>query len=252
MITLTPYIASSWGQHGAHPGPIGPRWAPCWSHELCYLGHLHLVPHICISESGQFVPKGPIDNNPASSLDNGSAPTKRQAIIWTNADLIHWCIHAALGVEELMIAMEYVHCIIWFMWLFSKARVTLCRSGGPDIYDLKIVENSIVGSERHGNIVRTFFKSVWSGKDRQWSGSQYDSFKLWNVVVLIVTAAMIWHQIGRSVTRSCAWSEKSWTRCTQHVGSCGQRVGSRENCINRTMAICQIGIKFMSSNLQFI
>ena len=30
--------SSSWGQHGAHLGPTGPRWAPCWPHELCYLG----------------------------------------------------------------------------------------------------------------------------------------------------------------------------------------------------------------------
>ena len=25
-------------QHGAHLGPTGPRWTPCWPHELCYLG----------------------------------------------------------------------------------------------------------------------------------------------------------------------------------------------------------------------
>ena len=31
-------IASSWGQHGAHLGPTGPRWDPRWPHELCYLG----------------------------------------------------------------------------------------------------------------------------------------------------------------------------------------------------------------------
>ena len=24
--------------HGANMGPTGPRWAPCWPHELCYLG----------------------------------------------------------------------------------------------------------------------------------------------------------------------------------------------------------------------
>ena len=23
---------------GAHLGPTGPRWAPCWPHDLCYLG----------------------------------------------------------------------------------------------------------------------------------------------------------------------------------------------------------------------
>ena len=28
-----------WGQHGAHMGPTGPRWAPCWPHGLCYLGN---------------------------------------------------------------------------------------------------------------------------------------------------------------------------------------------------------------------
>ena len=27
--------------HGANMGPTGPRWAPCWPHELCYLGWLH-------------------------------------------------------------------------------------------------------------------------------------------------------------------------------------------------------------------
>ena len=35
---LTPLIARFWGQHGAHLGPTGPRWAPCWPHEPCYLG----------------------------------------------------------------------------------------------------------------------------------------------------------------------------------------------------------------------
>ena len=30
--------------HGAHLGPTGPRWAPCWPHELCYLGTILLRP----------------------------------------------------------------------------------------------------------------------------------------------------------------------------------------------------------------
>ena len=33
-----PCKQGSWGQLGAHPGPTGPRWAPCWPHEPCYLG----------------------------------------------------------------------------------------------------------------------------------------------------------------------------------------------------------------------
>ena len=34
----------SWGQHGAHLGPVGPRWAPCWPHEPCYQGVLAKIP----------------------------------------------------------------------------------------------------------------------------------------------------------------------------------------------------------------
>ena len=38
-----PRQQSSWGQHGAHPGPGGPRWAPCWPHEFCYQGWLTMT-----------------------------------------------------------------------------------------------------------------------------------------------------------------------------------------------------------------
>ena len=37
-----PRSQSSWGQHGAHLGSVGPRWAPCWPHEPCYQGTTHL------------------------------------------------------------------------------------------------------------------------------------------------------------------------------------------------------------------
>ena len=33
-----PCKQSSWGQYGTHLGLTGPRWAPCWPHELGYLG----------------------------------------------------------------------------------------------------------------------------------------------------------------------------------------------------------------------
>ena len=44
-----------------------------------------------------FFSYGPIDNKP----DNGLAPNRRQAIIWTNADPIHRRIYAALEGDEL-------------------------------------------------------------------------------------------------------------------------------------------------------
>ena len=99
------------------------------------------------------------------------------------------------------------------------------------------------------SIVLASWKSVWSGKDRQWLGSQYDSFKLYNIVVLVMTTATICHQIGQSITRPCAWSGKSLTCHAPRVGSRGQRVGSR---INFAMATSLIRTKFTASNLKCI
>ena len=59
---------------------------------------------ILIKISLRFVSKGLIDNNPAFGLDNGLAPNRRQAIIWTNADQIHWHIYAALGGNGLTLS----------------------------------------------------------------------------------------------------------------------------------------------------
>ena len=39
---MQPRLQSSWGQHGAHLGPVGPRLAPCWPHEPCYQGGHHI------------------------------------------------------------------------------------------------------------------------------------------------------------------------------------------------------------------
>ena len=38
VLTWSHCQQGSWGQHGAHLGPTGPRWVPCWPHELCHLG----------------------------------------------------------------------------------------------------------------------------------------------------------------------------------------------------------------------
>ena len=34
--TKQPTKRFSWGLHGFHLGPVGPRWAPCWPHDNCY------------------------------------------------------------------------------------------------------------------------------------------------------------------------------------------------------------------------
>ena len=38
-----PREQSSWGQHGAHLCPVGPRWAPCWPHEPYYQGMMQIL-----------------------------------------------------------------------------------------------------------------------------------------------------------------------------------------------------------------
>ena len=42
----------------------------------------------------KFVLKGPMDNNPPLILNNGLAPNRWKATIWTNADPINFRIYA--------------------------------------------------------------------------------------------------------------------------------------------------------------
>ena len=56
---------------------------------------------ILIRISLKLVPKGPIDNNSALLHVMGLAPNRRQAITWTNADTVYWCIYAALGAGKM-------------------------------------------------------------------------------------------------------------------------------------------------------
>ena len=56
---------------------------------------------ILIKISLKFVPNHSIDNNPALVKMMAWRENRRQAIIWTDADQIHWHIYAALGGDEL-------------------------------------------------------------------------------------------------------------------------------------------------------
>ena len=66
--------------------------------------HIFMSEKFCIliRISLKFVHNGPIDNIQMNGSDDGLAPTRRQAIIWTNADRFHWCIYAAPGTDELI------------------------------------------------------------------------------------------------------------------------------------------------------
>ena len=44
--------------------------------------------------------------------DDGLAPN-RQAIIWTNADLVYWCTYVSLGINELTISQHWSQVMAW-------------------------------------------------------------------------------------------------------------------------------------------
>ena len=46
IVAMSLLIARFMGPTWAHLGPTEPRWAPCWPHELCYLGN-HVFRHAC-------------------------------------------------------------------------------------------------------------------------------------------------------------------------------------------------------------
>ena len=108
MVTYVPLIASyPHGQYGRH-----------FADDI--FRHIFVNEHIdiLIEMSLNFVADGPIDNNPAlveiesvtlvevesikttSMEDNGSVPIRRQTIIWTNVDPIHWQLYAALVGDD--------------------------------------------------------------------------------------------------------------------------------------------------------
>ena len=65
-----------------------------------------------IKISPKFVPNGPIYEQTIIGLDDGLASNMRQAIIWTNADPIHWRIYTALGGDEFYLGNQQPQC--WF------------------------------------------------------------------------------------------------------------------------------------------
>ena len=75
-----PDSKSSWGQHGTHLGPVGPRWAPCWPYEPCYqgcFGASYIIDSLWHKDARHMAQVSQITG--ASWL--------YQAITWTNADL---------------------------------------------------------------------------------------------------------------------------------------------------------------------
>ena len=58
--------------------------------------------------------------------DNGLAPSRRQAIIWTNVDPVHWRIYAALGGDELINSARPTDKYISPQTMSSLVQVMVC------------------------------------------------------------------------------------------------------------------------------
>ena len=55
-----------------------------------------------------FVPKVLLTLQLGIDLDNGLSANRRHAIIWANADLIHWRMYVALGGDALSLDVNYL------------------------------------------------------------------------------------------------------------------------------------------------
>ena len=65
---------------------------------------------ISITVSLKFVPKGPINNSSIGS-DNGLAPSRRNAIIWTHDGIVYRRIYASLDLHELTNVIMNISCM---------------------------------------------------------------------------------------------------------------------------------------------
>ena len=134
---------------------------------------------------------------------------------------------------------------------YGKAQVTLCRSGGPDLYDLKNC------GHRHSRLMkswqyRTDILEVCSvGK---WSAVIGKPVRQSFTVKLCRVGRDCGYDLFMDRFQSCVESETSWDSRTQREGIRGQRVGirgqrmdGREDRINKTTESCLIGMTFTFS-----
>ena len=137
-----PRKQSSWGQHGAHLGPVGPRWTPCWPHEPRYQG------------SCQF-----------PGLNIAVIAAKRQLVITPCFAAIYISVtkYSVFTITQLLIyfycATNMTNCYIWINkylthnlvilnfaihWTYSKCRPILQREKSNELISEKVIFTDII------------------------------------------------------------------------------------------------------------
>ena len=135
----------------------------------------------------------------------------------------------------------------------AKAQVTLCRSGGPDLYDLKN------RGHRHGRLRKSWqhrsniLEVRTIGKRSAMIGKPVPVRQSFTVKLCRV-GRDCGYDLFMDRFQLCVESETSWDCRSQRVGIRGQRVGirgqrmdGREGRINITIASCLIGVTFTFS-----
>ena len=92
---ISPYWISHLDINSSPPGINGRH-----SQMIFQMHFLYEKFYVFIKISRTFIPLRPIDKN-SIGLDNGLAPNRRQTIIWTYVEQIHWRTYEALGGDEL-------------------------------------------------------------------------------------------------------------------------------------------------------
>ena len=135
----------------------------------------------------------------------------------------------------------------------SKAQITLCWSGGPDLYNLKN------RGHWHGRLVkswqhRTDILEVCSVRKR--SAVIGKPVRQSFTVKFCRVGRDCGYDLSMDRFQSCVESDMSWDCRTQREGIRGQRVGirgprtdGRDDRINITIASCLIGVNFTCTNI---
>ena len=69
---------------------------------------------IFLNKNGRILTQISLKFVPSIGSGNGLAPSRGQAITWTNDDPVHWGIYAALGGDELIhVYTSPTCCLVW-------------------------------------------------------------------------------------------------------------------------------------------
>ena len=73
---------------------------------------------------------------PNIGLNNALAPNRRQAIIWTNADPIHWLMYAAVGGDEVKVLCYAAQAIYsYYGQIIVRCKEVISRVSMHDLYN---------------------------------------------------------------------------------------------------------------------